>query len=82
MILETPAKCGIKMKVVLNLLHRNGVVRNDFFISTISAMFERVEVSLHDLLISNLIFLKYKGISSRKFVKKFQKIISSEYNTD
>lgn len=50
MIFETPAECGIKMKDWLNLLHRNGVVRNDFFISAISAAFERVGVCLHKLL--------------------------------
>ena len=35
--------------MISNLLHRNGVVRNDFFISTISAVFERVEFSLHEI---------------------------------
>ena len=35
----------------LYLLHRNGVVRNDFSISAISVVFERVEFWLHELLI-------------------------------
>ena len=42
------------------LLHRNGVVRNDFLVSTISGVFERVEVCLHELLISYFIFLRKK----------------------
>jgi hypothetical protein len=33
------------------LLHRNGVVPNDFFVSTISAVFEGIEVWLHEFLI-------------------------------
>ena len=40
------------MKMISNLLHCNGVVRNDFYISAISAVFERVEVCLHKLLMS------------------------------
>ena len=31
MILETPAECGVKMKVIINLLHRDEIsARSDF----------------------------------------------------
>ena len=49
------------MKDGLNLLHRNGVVRNDFFVSTISAVFERVEVWLHELLMG---YLNYNKVNA------------------
>jgi hypothetical protein len=59
MIFKTPAECGIKMKVVSNLLHCNGVNLNDNLLSTISAVFERVGVWLHELLIITL-YLQYE----------------------
>ena len=58
MIFETPADCGIKMKDGLNLLHRNGVSEPGLSFSTIYAIFERVEVWLHKLLITNLFYSK------------------------
>ena len=61
-ISETHAECGIKMKDRLNLLHRNGLSLNDNLLSTISAVFERSEVWLHELLIKlaqTFVFLQH-----------------------
>jgi len=44
------------MKVLINLLHCNGVVRNDFSISAISAVFDGIGVWLHELLMFLLSF--------------------------
>jgi hypothetical protein len=50
-IYKTPAKCEVKIRVGVRLLHCNGVVRNDFFISAISAVLKGIEVWLLELLI-------------------------------
>ena len=42
MIFETPAECGVKTKVGLNLLDRNGLSLISLLFSAISAVFERV----------------------------------------
>jgi len=52
--------------MISNLFHCNGVVRNDFFISTISAVFERVKIMLHEDAINHLKVCKANYISSKK----------------
>jgi len=49
-IFKTPADCGIKMKVVINLLHRNGVFLPLPIFFAFSVVFEFVEVWLLKLL--------------------------------
>ena len=51
------------MKVISNLFHCNGLSLTGLSFSTISAVFERVEVWLHELLISYFIFLRNKTIT-------------------
>ena len=58
------------MKVISNLLHCNGVCWTGLSISTIFAVFKRVKVCLHKLLISHFMFLRYKTITPPLFPLK------------